>query len=218
MTFRSSQYLTFTPFHSLTVETRYWLLLLSEWFPQSRVMELDKAHELMTLFGDAVDSRSVFRELVDAKFAVLGKTSKGKWALGLVDWFGGALFPSSFSVVKSAALPEPWGSESSVWAKQDLVSKKASIIVDKEIVDSLFAVWRDLYRTPRYKIKKGERRILTEALVAYSPEYVKKAIIGMQYSQWHMGDNPGHIKYTKLTHVVRNLETFAQLYDSTGGV
>lgn len=217
MTYHSSHYLRLVPFHALTVEARYHLMVMRTWFPRSNVMKLEKVHKVLTMFGDIVDSRAIFKELLEANFVVLGKNAKGGWMLGLVDWFTGVSFPDTFIPFKSGTIPYELlgeGTASAMWVKQAETTRKALIDVSKEIVNSVFIIWRDAYRTSRYKIKREERRLLTEALVAYSPEYLIKAIKGMQYSEWHMGENSNHIKYDKITHVVRNIEPFATLYDN----
>lgn len=80
----------------------------------------------------------------------------------------------------------------------------------------LFELWRTTYQ-PRAKWSDVRGRRLIKGIKEFGFDDCKDAILGMQYSDWHMGRNKAGQKYVEIRVALRNEDSvlrFGDLYRS----
>lgn len=85
----------------------------------------------------------------------------------------------------------------------------------------LFDLWVETYRNePRQRarivLSDKRKRKINAALISHGYETCEAAVLGLQYSDWHMGDNPSGVKYDDIELILRDetkIERFARLYE-----
>ena len=99
------------------------------------------------------------------------------------------------------------------------------VVVPQHMTDqarALFGLWCETYhggKTMTYS-EQRERRLI-KGLKEFGYEACREAILGMQYSEWHMGRNREGRKYIEYRVALRNEDSilhFAELYrENVGG-
>ena len=80
----------------------------------------------------------------------------------------------------------------------------------------LFELWRTTYQ-PRAKWSDVRGRRLIKGIKEFGFDDCRDAILGMQYSEWHMGRNKAGQKYVEVRVALRNEDSvirFGDLYRS----
>ena len=76
---------------------------------------------------------------------------------------------------------------------------------DKRIKD-LFSYWQEVHKHPKSKLDKKRKTVLKNALNVYGFDDCKKAIKGISYSIFHMGDNDTKTIYDSLSVIFKNAD------------
>lgn len=96
---------------------------------------------------------------------------------------------------------------------QDRLFDVEAIPDTKAEIQELFELWVSTYRT-RGKLNEKRKAKLAKALKEYDYETVRLAILGLQYSPFHMGENMTGDVYDELELILRDsahIERFARL-------
>lgn len=87
----------------------------------------------------------------------------------------------------------------------------AALLVPINVVQALWALWASIYagKAGRAPVLSSARiQVISIAVAAYSADECARAIIGTQYSSWHMGDNPAQKQYTSIELILRHGENW----------
>lgn len=83
----------------------------------------------------------------------------------------------------------------------------------------IFEMWRTTYQPKAQYSDVRERRII-KGLKEFGYDACRTAILGMQYSEWHMGRNRTGQKFTEIRVALRNEDSilrFTELYEDNQG-
>lgn len=98
----------------------------------------------------------------------------------------------------------------------DLPESATVVVPLRTQAQVLFNLWRDTYQ-PRAKWSDVRGRRLIKGLKEFGFDDCRDAILGMQYSEWHMGRNKAGQKYVEIRVALRNEDSvirFGDLYRS----
>lgn len=83
-----------------------------------------------------------------------------------------------------------------------------------DVVLSIFKYWQERLNHPRAVLDKKRKRLLEEALKAYTPDQLTLAIDGCASSPWHMGKNERGMIYDSIPLIFRDsdkIESFIRM-------
>jgi hypothetical protein len=95
---------------------------------------------------------------------------------------------------------------------EDRLQEMANGFTDDEY--EVFQFWRDVMKSPASRPSPARKKLIAKQLKLYTVEQLKDAIEGCAASKWHMGENPGAVKYNSLKLILRDedkIEFFIQL-------
>lgn len=90
----------------------------------------------------------------------------------------------------------------------------SSPTVPLSAIREIFALWSTLY-SPRAVLDDKRVTLIRKALGTHGEQQVREAILGCQYSDFHMGRNDRAKKYTSIELILRDakhIEQFAGYY------
>lgn len=104
----------------------------------------------------------------------------------------------------------------------DLPEEATVVVPYTTMARRLFDVWKDTYHggNPRVTYSGVRERRLIKGLKEFGYDACYEAILGMQFSDWHMGRNKSGQKYTEIRVALRNEDSilrFGQLYRDSKG-
>jgi hypothetical protein len=154
------------------------------------------------------DSTPFLNRLIELGLVLYG-TKRKSFVYISIDWNTGKL-PHGFEII----------SETLFKIKNEIGPNQHGLNYIESIVDStdlglVFKYWQSVFQTKK-QMTVEDKRAIKNMLKEYEIAVVKKAILGLSYSDFHNGENPQGVKYQALRHVSKNFEMCIQLQENHG--